>query len=305
MVEEGQRPMRIVAISDLHVDRSEANAAAVAAVAEEVACLQPEVFIVAGDLSPAPQRIGEVLGAWAGLAPLCLFVPGNHDLWLLPEERKAGITSWEKYGQVLPEVCAREGFHYLPGRPVVWREVGFVGTMGWFDYSLRDRSLDRQIPWEAYERNRYRYIHWNDHRYARWEVSDQEVTLAMAEELEAGLKQLGPMGVQRMVAVTHHLPFEDLLPSEEKGPLAKRFCWGFLGSALLGKVLLGYPQVVHLFCGHLHLLREAQRNGLKMQTCSVGYLPSASLEEMRQRVRRALRVVEWPEPSLGKGDNHA
>jgi|SRR5215212_1304431 len=89
--------MRVFAVSDLHIDY-EANARWVAELS--TADYQDDVLILAGDVTDTLRLLDWCLATLAKRFRKVLFVPGNHDLWVLREERVK--TSFEKF----EEVCA-------------------------------------------------------------------------------------------------------------------------------------------------------------------------------------------------------
>ena len=56
--------------------------------------------------------------------------------------------------------------------------------------------------------------------------------------------------VRRIVAFVHHLPFADLVPPGRPARFA--FAAAYMGSNVLGSVLLGCPAVTDVYCGHSH-----------------------------------------------------
>jgi hypothetical protein len=73
----------------------------------------------------------------------------------------------------LCDIAAEHGFHYLPGSPLITEEVGFTGSLGWYDYSLRDPRLDGSIGNREYAEGTFRdsdgrTMGWNDTWKAAW-----------------------------------------------------------------------------------------------------------------------------------------
>jgi len=86
--------MRVFAISDLHVDYA-ANASWVASL--PTSQYLDDILIVAGDVSNSLQQLEWALKTIAARFKKVLFVPGNHDLWVINDDR---VTSLAKFTQV-------------------------------------------------------------------------------------------------------------------------------------------------------------------------------------------------------------
>ena len=86
--------MRIFALSDLHVDYSQ-NRQWVQALS--VADYQNDVLILAGDLTDNYARLAECFEQLAGRFRSVVYVPGNHELWVM---RSKEPSSLEKFWRV-------------------------------------------------------------------------------------------------------------------------------------------------------------------------------------------------------------
>ncbi|HWE26994.1 MAG TPA: metallophosphoesterase, partial [Polyangia bacterium] len=137
--------MRLVVTSDLHVEH---HPEVVAMVAERARALEPDVLVVAGDVSAKLETLEAALAALRPAAPRLLFVPGNHDLWTLP----GAPTSRARYERDIPAACARAGADAVGTEPIAIDGVVFCGVTGWYDYSLRNQELDATFTRADYER---------------------------------------------------------------------------------------------------------------------------------------------------------
>lgn len=230
-----------------------------------VADLAPDVFVIAGDVSADLAVLEDTLTRFDGIDCHKLFVPGNHDIWVAP---RPGTSSRTKYQHDIPEVCRRAGFHFLPGRPIVIRGVGFAGTIGWYDYSFRDPELDGEINTDTYRAKRYKGRIWADARYARWGATDETVAEEMAAQLASDLDDLQSADVP-IVVVSHHLPFEDLVVRHMDNVFD--FFSAFLGSNILGDAIRARPNVKLVICGHTHFKRDTRVNGMQVVVSPLGY----------------------------------
>ena len=92
----------------------------------------------------------------------------------VPKERRlAAGEEGHKHDVVLPEICTKRDFIFLPGSPVVVDDVAFAGTLGWYDYSMADPRLAEVFDAlddarGEFTHPKYRKGQWNDVRYACW-----------------------------------------------------------------------------------------------------------------------------------------
>jgi 3',5'-cyclic AMP phosphodiesterase CpdA len=297
--------VRIALTSDLHVDH---HADVVPFVAERVAALRPDVLVVAGDLTADEARLEAALAALARVAPRTLFVAGNHDLWC---HRDGAVTSRARYEEIIPARARAAGVTALGREPLVIDGVGFAGVTGWYDYSLREPTLDAQFTLDDYRRGRAGRLRWNDKLFVSWPdddgrlLSDEEICAGQVASLEAQLDAIG--SATPTVVVTHHLSHRALvtnyaqliagLPSEirmrrEVGEPPWDFLNGFMGSARLGEVALARPSVRALLAGHTHFRKSAVLDGaagaVVAEVSPIGY----PREYKRQGRDLAARVVE-------------
>jgi putative phosphoesterase len=255
--------MRIAAISDIHVRSDGSDKALVDGIRVRVEELSPDVFIIAGDISDRLQILSQTLAKLH--LPKCvnLYVAGNHDLWL---EDDKPFSSLEKYSHVIGETCRENGFIHLPDNPYIIDDVAFVGSVGWYDYSLR--SHDLRIPDSAYEQKEFRGEVWFDAFSIEWDFSDREATELFNRRLEYDLSNL-PGETERVVYVSHHIPFREL--SFYKGRLPWDFFSAFMGAESTGKVLRKDSRVRLSISGHSHVRKKTQIGPITALTVPLGY----------------------------------
>src|SRR5262249_61567455 len=102
--------MRLCLTSDLHVEH---HPDVIPLVVERARLLRPDVLIVAGDVSSNLETLEAALTALRAGAPRVLFVPGNHDLWMLP----GTPSSRARFEDVIPALCARAGVASVGNAP--------------------------------------------------------------------------------------------------------------------------------------------------------------------------------------------
>lgn len=255
--------------------------------------------MVAGDLTANDVLLEKTLTLLRPFAKEAVFVPGNHDLWCRPDDP----DSRRRYEEILPSRVRSAGFHapFAPDtRPPLLFGHRFVGATGWFDYSLRNRDLDAQFTAERYREGRFGMLQWSDKLYVRWPgddgtlLDDEQICDAHIASLE---RQLAEVGDEPTVAVTHHLPFAELVTS--KGVLPWDFLNGFMGAARLGEAMRRAPGVKLAIAGHTHFhkdvtIRLEGERTIRALTSPLGYPREYKREgyTLAERVRQRVKVVE-------------
>jgi predicted phosphodiesterase len=128
--------MRILVTADLHYNIARSQEPA-RLLARQTCDEGGDALVLVGDSAAAelgPLR--QCLRLFADFPGRKFLVLGNHSLWCRGPE-----DSLDRYHRVLPQTAAEEGFHLLDESPAVLGDLALVGSVGWYDYSFRDRSL--------------------------------------------------------------------------------------------------------------------------------------------------------------------
>jgi len=293
--------VRIAYTSDLHIDVSDRNRDGVAAVSKVVREARPDVFIVAGDAGNTVEAIEEALSFFDGVDARKFFVPGNHDVWIESEDGEL-VDSRSKYERLIPDACRRRGFHDLGREPVAIGDVGFVGSLGWYDYSFADPRLG--LREDVYWRGRYGDEIWWDKKMTYWvapadsgsarrsggeaaieRMRDTNVCREMTARLEADLRSIEERATT-IIAVIHTLPFFVGIPRSEP----PHYLDGYTGSARLGEVLQAHKKVEHCIHGHKHSCGEWTIGGMRVYRRTLGRIDEG--EDTETRSKRALGLIE-------------
>lgn len=291
--------MKITFTSDLHIDSSPENLKLIDFLVEKLLLLKPDVFIIAGDVASNTQHFEEALKKFSELSSHKLFVPGNHDIWIdSPSSLKKGIHSGVKYNEILPQLCTRNGFIFLGLEPYCIDGIGFAGTIGWYDYSLRNKNYDSEFSIETYQSKQYQdRFTWNDLKFAYWmddarnrRKSDEEVTQEMETALQHQIETLTARGVARIVVVTHHVPFREMLLYPNRLPWD--FFSAFMGSEGLGKIILEEKKVCHVLCGHSHIKSSLYLETIQATKSPVGYSREWNTKNLRELAEERLACIE-------------
>ncbi len=280
--------MRIAVTSDIHVDKN--GPRALEALAARVRALEPDVLVLAGDVATPLTTLLEALLALRPCAREMVFVAGNHDVWSHPLAQAQGVDAWTRLDRLLPALCLEAGVHDLDASPVVIDGVGFVGTLGWWDLSMRDEALG--APASAYVTGEFGGLRWMDHVFARFRREGEDVPYAVvAAELRERLRgQLRAVNADRVVGVTHMVQFDSQLV--HKSHPGWRFCQGFIGHRALGDILAADERVVLSVCGHTHSPSDQQIGRLRAVCSPLGYRSEWLGRPDVEAVERAVALVE-------------
>ena len=291
--------MRIAFTSDLHADSSDLNRAAIPEIVRRATALEPDALVIAGDVSDDLDDLAETLAAFQEVAPVRVFVPGNHDVWLRPHiELSPEVDSTTRYDTLIAECVDRAGFHATWKAPCIVGDTAFVASIGWYDYAFAPEYMN--LTHEDCRQKRFMGFTWQDLRFARWRargaeaseepLSDVEVTAMLNEDLAAQLDAArNAPGVRRIVVVTHHLPFREMVRYTREPKWD--FFSAFMGSADTGALIEAYDAVTHVLAGHTHLPIDVRRNGVRCLTSPLGYL-ARKRSRLETEVARAVTLID-------------
>ena len=275
--------LKIAAISDLHILPNEDDYQFLDCIRERVEEIDPDIFVIAGDISDYLEVVSKSLEILKGIECSRLYVPGNHDIWF---EDNNGPGSLEKYTRSLDEICQKYGFTYLPNSIFIEKDTVFIGSIGWYDYSFRRPELE--IPDENYIQKEYHDAVWYDAFKIDWDYSDIEATDLFNRKLQYDLETL-PSNISQIVYISHHLPFREL--TIYKNRLPWDFYSAFMGSAKTGDILLKDKRIVLSISGHSHVRNMISLGNLTALTVPVGYC-RPSIEELEGFVKQSVATIE-------------
>jgi 3',5'-cyclic AMP phosphodiesterase CpdA len=276
-------PMRLLVTADLHYNHPKSRALADSLI-DEINQAGGDALLLVGDTAVSDgDALERCLSRFQIRGPK-LFVAGNHELWT------HGPDSYEIFRHTLPVRVRALGWHWLQDVPFSVGNATLVGSIGWYDYSFAQASLGiprrfyaaKVSPGAAEHDPEMSYLfertddiapqarevvaRWNDGRFVKLGRSDAAFAQLMAAQLEV---QLLALSDRRVIAAIHHLPFRELLPPPHTAQWD--FAKAYLGSARLGEVLLRFPNVTDLFCGHSHFPAEARVGHVHAVNIGSGY----------------------------------
>src|SRR5688572_18558564 len=134
--------MRILLTADLHYNHARSKPLADSLI-DEMNRAGGDVLVVIGDTATHEgDALEQCLSRFKFAGPK-LIVAGNHELWTRGDDSHALFT------HEFPRRVGALGWHWLEGDPFGMGEVAIVGTVGWYDYSFAQTSLE--IPIRFYE----------------------------------------------------------------------------------------------------------------------------------------------------------
>jgi 3',5'-cyclic AMP phosphodiesterase CpdA len=276
--------VRLLVTADLHYNHPKSRALADELI-DEMNRAGGDVLLLVGDTAVGDGDSLERCLSRFGFDGPKLFVPGNHELWTTHGDSEELLRTG------LPRRVRELGWHWLQGEAFRAGEVGFAGSVGWYDYGFARPELG--IPRRFYEKKvspgaaerlseyadlldaaddvtpaaREVVARWNDAKFVKLRRSDEAFLEDLLAALRAQLEAL--RDAPRVIAAVHHLPFAELLPPPHGAQWD--FAKAFLGSPRTGELLLEYPNVTDVFCGHSHYAAEAQVGHLHAVNIGSGY----------------------------------
>lgn len=237
--------MKVFFTADIHYDLLDNPQKALDPMLNALLTSKADVFAIGGDtIGLRKYKLWECLRFFEKFKGHKVITAGNHDLWVNP-----GSDSFKYYEEEFRNEVETYGFHYLDHAPFVADGVGFVGSVGWYDYSFRDPLL--KVPMERY----YKKLlpgecEWMDRHHVNWNFDDPGFTDHVIEKLKDHLTIAG-VSSEVIICIIHHLPFENLLT--RKSDRSWTFGNAFMGSRRLGEVMQSFPKVRYALCGHSHV----------------------------------------------------
>ncbi|WP_029061357.1 metallophosphoesterase [Labrenzia sp. DG1229] len=140
--------MKLRAISDLHL-ASPSNREAL----EELREAPDDWLIVAGDIAERFEHIKFAFEVFERKFAKIFWVPGNHDLWAIPEERNQPAIAGEARYQALVELARQYGIHTPEDPYEIWNGPGGAHVVAplflLYDYSFRPQDIKRDdvVTW--------------------------------------------------------------------------------------------------------------------------------------------------------------
>lgn len=235
---------RVFALSDIHVDY-DVNAQWVRSLSSQD--YRDDVLILAGDVTHKLPELAAALNALTTRFNKVLFVPGNHELWVLGEAPER--TSLQKFADVLA-VATQSGASMQPYRR---DDVLIAPLLGWYDFSFGRPTTELQGIWM-------------DFHACRWPAGfEPDDVAAHFTHMNSGIST---GGAGKVITFSHFMPRIDLLPSHVSS--RHRLLDPILGSTRLEQQLRQLGSGIHVY-GHSHINRRVSFDGVTYINNALGY----------------------------------
>ena len=246
--------MRVFALSDIHIDY-EVNAKWVADLSRGE--YQDDVLILAGDVTDIRRLLDWCLSTLARRFKKVLFVPGNHELWVMREDLEQ--NSLEKFN----DVCAVVKSSGASMQAFYERGLSIIPLLGWYDYSFGEPGEELRSLWM-------------DYHMCRWPGGLTERDVA-AHFTAFNNKQVARAG-DKVITYSHFLPRIDLMPGFI--PSIRKLLYPVLGSAQLERQLRQLNPDIHIY-GHSHVNHKVEIDGVSYINNAFGYPHETSITSKR------------------------
>jgi predicted phosphodiesterase len=252
--------MRIFALSDIHVD-FDVNARWISSLSAQD--YREDFLILAGDVSDSLPLLAKNLEILANRFRKVLYVPGNHDLWVIRDGK--GKTSFDKFKEIAAVMrnCGVSGSAFHDDL------ISILPLLGWYDYSFGDPSDELMTTWA-------------DFFFCKWpeDIGMKEVASRFAAMNEPLVRPPN----NRVISFSHFVPRVDVMPDfiSERN----RVVYPVLGSVLLERQIRQIRSDIHVY-GHTHVNRRVDIDGTAYINNAFGY-PS----EARITAKRLLSIHE-------------
>jgi predicted phosphohydrolase len=237
--------MRIVLISDTHYQPRYHDV--LAAFVDEIAELEPDCVIHAGDVGERLSGYTAMLDLMARLPCPRLVLTGNHDVWA-----DDGLSSERLWTEILPEMTRAHGAIWLEGENWIKDGLGVCGTNGWYDYSGADPALE-YTPEQYYKMIRKVALidwSWTDIQFA------EKLGTAFSDRL--AVLDADP-AVREILVVTHVPPFDAAIIRRPWKNIQLRNAYSY--NLTLGRRIVASKKVKRVVSGHIHRGVRALVNG--------------------------------------------
>ncbi|MCB0108317.1 MAG: metallophosphoesterase [Caldilineaceae bacterium] len=255
--------MNLYAISDLHLGYS-VNRQALA----QLPAYPNDWLIVAGDVGETEAQFVDALQLLTSRFAQVLWVPGNHDLWTLPND--PGALRGEAKYQRLVEICHKFGVLTPEDPYVVWPGASTPYLLAplflLYDYTFRPSHVaaEEALAWAEAENTICAdevVLHPDPYPtrdawcHARCRYTEQRLIAAVEG-----------MADQSQLILINHFPLRSDLAVLPRIPRFSLWC----GTTWTATWHTRFPVAIMIY-GHLHIRNTQLRDGVRCEEVSLGY----------------------------------
>jgi predicted phosphodiesterase len=240
--------MRVFALSDLHIDYP-VNRDWVDGLSRTD--YRDDLLLLGGDVSDSLARLRWCFEALVSRFRRVVFVPGNHELWVVRDG-----TEWDSLAkfEAVRQLAHDTG---VGTQPVSLEGVSVVPPLGWYDYSFG-------TPGPGLEG-------WVEFQACRWPAgwTAHDITTHFLQLNEGALAEAALLPRDGMrISFSHFLPRIDVMP--DFIPPERRVIYPVLGAARLGEQVRALRPDLHVY-GHSHVNQRVVRDGTLYINNAFGY----------------------------------
>ncbi len=240
--------MKIAAVSDLHIDLLRKTDYALNTI-EEVLNTDAELLLVGGDVGYTKKGISEGLEKLSQFKGPKLAFLGNHELKSLEN------STLENYLDEMNDLFSKYNFHLLDKEPFIYQNVGFIGNVGWYDYSFYDGDYYKDNP------DKEKFFFYTQFKTGK--LTPQEFLKNCFERVKQHHSTIVDK-CDKIVLGVHHIGFKEFLRLDAYYPKSLH---GGMGSKQIAELYM-LPKVVWGICGHTHRSKRINYNGIDIDNVS-------------------------------------
>ncbi|MBD3224288.1 MAG: hypothetical protein GF313_06125 [Caldithrix sp.] len=282
--------MRILALSDIHIDYDE-NRQWIADLSDSD--YKADVLLLAGDVSHKFDQLMRVISHLRGKFYKLFFVPGNHDLWIRAEN---WTDSVHKFNAII-DFCRKNDISIQPesvpnaGK----RRLTIYPLFSWYTEPQEgEDTLYWHKPGED-PQNRM----WSDNYFISWPNSVSPFhPVTYFTHLNESMMNVNPQG--RVITFSHFIPRQEMMFNEfppiidmekiKKYDRNPRFNFSRVaGSSLIDQQLRRLQSSIHVY-GHQHINRDREVEGVRYLSHALGY-PNERKRGMLRGIQNGLKTV--------------
>ena len=251
--------MNLFAISDLHVGFAQ-NRAALQAMQSR----PDDWLIVAGDVGESPDQLAWTLDTLLARFQRLIWVPGNHELWTLPDE---DVRGQQKY-DALVALCQKRGVLTPEDDYVVWQGEGGPHLIAplflLYDYTFRPDYVppEQAVAWAAAAGIRCA----DEDLLHATPFSSRAHWCRARCSLSEGRLDRALRGTSLPTVLINHFPLKQALAQLPAIPRFQPWC----GTRITEDWHRRFNAKV-VISGHLHIRKTSHLDGVRFEEVSLGY----------------------------------
>jgi predicted phosphodiesterase len=204
-----------------------------------------DVLICAGDVAQTEQVLGRALEQLRNRFQEVVYVPGNHELWIIRGQHSHSIEKFDQV-QAVARSCG------VRTEPLELETVCIVPLLAWYDHSYGEPNEDMLRRWSDYH-----LCAWPE-EFDQRRITDYFLTL--------NSRFLKPRTVP-VISFSHFVPRADLLPDADS---SRGFLRPVLGTDRIDAQVRELGSFLHIY-GHYHVNRRDQLENVTYINNAFGY----------------------------------